>query len=398
MMRVCDCISHLTWINTRFHGDGFGASCTDNKYDFTEDFLYIATSSLAFIIIFIFAYFGIRGLYHYKNMIFPLKMLFGFASAASLCFTVLIISTIILCLLSHKKEALIIGSLSTFVYAFIFLCIWANLILRLFVAFRGSAYEMTVKAQRIYLVVFVYLVLNAFATSVCQLLMLVGLGITPSIWFQFALGIAFMVVFAVSAMFAVCTFLGNVFILGKARTQKQIKVFCEAEPIALNEMQQKLMNLSAKYVSLFIIASLSSVITLFSGFYESASDLRISLFLVPIDCCVNLICIYLQYTFAENQYKKYCAKLDWSCKKMMTAGWVQSIHTMRRDERNLELHDIDMKQLQLELAKSAGEVPVNSGGGCKRVPQLKTIPERLSMEIKQSKLDLLERVITAGVE
>merc|ERR1719242_1815794 len=288
----------------------------------------------------IIAWLGCRGLYTYKKMIFPLKALFYMASFSSICFAVLSVSTIILCLSSHKKEALIVGSISTFVYAFLFLCIWANLILRLIVAFKGTIYKMNKTQQTGYLVVFIYLVLNAFATSVCQLLMLVGEGLTPSIWFQFGLGIAFMVAFAVSALVAVCTFLKNVFILGKSRTVKQIKPFCEEEPIGLNQMQEKLMDLSAKYVSLFILASLSSVISMFSGFYESATDLRISLFLVPVDCGVNLICIYLQYEFAVSHYTKCCGKLDRFCKWMMTKIWVGSIHSDRRDERNLELKEI----------------------------------------------------------
>jgi len=371
MMRVCDCISHLTWINVRFHGDGLGSSCTDSKYDFTEDFLYIATSSVALVIVLIISWLGCNGLYAYKKMIFPLKALFYLASFSSICFTILSVSTIILCLLSHKKEALIIGSISTFVYAFLFLCIWANLILRLMVAFKGTIYKMNGKQQTGFLIVFIYLALNAFATSVCQLLMLVGQGLAPSIWFQFALGIAFMVVFAISAMFAACTFLQNVFILGKSRTVKQIKPFCEEEPIGLNQMQEKLMDLSAKYVSLFLLASTSSFISMFSGFYESASDLRISLLLVPIDCGVNLLCIYLQYAFAEKHYNKFCGKLDWYCKKMMTAKWIQSIHTMRREDHDLKVQNqkvIDQLK-ETELAD---------------LRKIKTIPDRLSLQIRHS--------------
>jgi len=222
-----------------------------------------------------------------------------------------------------------------------------------------------------YLVVFIYLVLSAFATSVCQLLMLVGQGLTPSIWFQFGLGIAFMVAFAVSALVAVWTFLKNVFILGKSRTVKQIKPFCEEEPIGLNQMQKKLMDLSAKYVSLFILASLSSVISMFSGFYESATDLRISLFLVPIDCSFNLLCIYLQYAFAEKHYNKYCGKLDWYCKRMMTAGWVQSIHTMRRKEFDLKTH------VQNQSRKDSQVGPKSD------YTKRKAMPTRLSLQIRE---------------
>ena len=370
MMRVCDCISHLTWINIRFHGDGLGSSCTNQSYDFTEDFFYVATSSIALVVVLVFAYLGCKGLFHYKKMIFPLKLLFLFASTASVCFTVLSVTTVGLCLASHKKEALIVGSISTFIYAFLFLCIWANLILRLYVAFRDSAFKMTNGQQLGYLAVFIFLVLTASATSVCQLLMLVGQGLTPSIYAQFALGVLFMVVLAVSSLMAVCSFMGKVSILGKSRTKKQIKIFCEEEPIALNQMQNTLMDLSAKYVSLFLLASLSSAIAMFSGFYESTSDLRISLFLIPVDCGVNLICIYLQYAFAEAQYKRYCGKLDLCCKRMITAGWVQSIHTMRRQEHDLKLEET--RHTQMTSAASPGKPNLSA---------MTTIPEKVPVTV-----------------
>merc|ERR1712228_400295 len=188
----------------------------------------------------------------------------------------------------------------------------------------------------------------------------------PSIYFQFGLGVAFMVVFAISSMVAACSFMGKVFSLGKSRTKKQVKAFNEAEHIALNKMQETLMHLSAKYVSLFQLASFSSLVAVFSGFYESASDIRISLFLVPFDCCVNLICIYLQYVFAEKQYLRFCSKLDWSCKRMMTAGRVQSIHTMRRDERDLEVKE--EKRIEMAIAMGMGD-------------EMKTIPESASNEL-----------------
>jgi len=339
-MRVCNCISHLTWINIRFHGDGQGSSCSSESYDFTEDFLYIATSSISLIIVVVFTIMGCRGLYKIKDMPCALKFIFVTASASSVAVTILSVVTIGLCLSSHRKEALITASISTFVYAFLFLCIWANLTVRLFVAFRESVFKISERQYIGYFVTFIFLVLNAFAASVCQLLMLLGEGLTPPIWVQFGLGILFMVVFAISALCVVFSFLDKLFILGKARTKRQIKVFCEEDRIGLNMMQQKLMNLSSKYISLFLMASFSSFITMFSGFYESASDLRISLFLVPVDCCVNLICIYLQYEFAVHQYAKCCGKLDRFCKGIMTKIWVKSIHSDRRDERNLELKEI----------------------------------------------------------
>merc|ERR1719249_56267 len=130
-MRVCNCISHLTWVNIRFHGDGNGDGCSSESYDFTEDFFYVAISSLSLIIVLIFTAMGCRGLF----------------------------------LLSHRKAALIVASISTFVYAFLFLCIWANLTVRLFVAFRESVFKINHRQQIGYKITFFFLLLNAFATS-----------------------------------------------------------------------------------------------------------------------------------------------------------------------------------------------------------------------------------------
>jgi len=377
-MRVCDCISHLMWINIRFHDDVLGTSCTDEAYDFAEDFAYLATSCFAFAVIFFVAYWGCKGLIKYKKMAQSLKVLFYMACASSLCLTALCISTVSLCLASFQKEAIICGAVSIFVYAFVFLCIWSNLILRLFVAFQNSAYKITRRERIGYGVVFVFLVLNAIATSICQFLLLVGQGLAPSIYVQFFLGIVFMVVFAVSAICAVCSFMGKLFVLGKARTLRQFNAFDEEQPIDLNQKQEKLIALSTKYVSLFFVASLSSFITLFSGFYESASGLRVSLFLVPTDCAVNLLCIYLHYAFAEDKYQRYCSKLGWSCKKIMTGRWVQAIHSKRREER-----DAEVKRMQRALEVMEKNV-VSTTLASASIPRMRTIPEKLALEVKIS--------------
>ena len=59
MMKVCDCVSHLTWISIRFHGDesdDLGSSCMNQAYDFTEDLFYVATSAIALVVVLVVAY------------------------------------------------------------------------------------------------------------------------------------------------------------------------------------------------------------------------------------------------------------------------------------------------------------------------------------------------------
>jgi len=377
-MRVCECISHLTWINIRFNGDGLGASCTNEAYDFAEVVAYLSTSCVAFAAVLLVAFWGCKGLRNYKKMTQSLKVLFYMACASSLCLTALCFSTVSLCVASFKTGALICAAASTSVYAFVFLCIWTNLILRLFVAFENSVYKMARNEQIGFGAVFVFLTSNAFAASICQFLMLFGEGLTPSIYVQLSLGIVFMVVFAVSALCAVCSFMGKLFVLGKARTLRQSKAFDEERPIGLNKMQENLINLSTKYVSLFLVASLSSFITLFSGFYESVSGLRISLFLVPIDCTVNLLCIYLQYAFVEEKYERYCTKLDWVCKKIMTGRWVQAIHSKRREERDAEAKEMERELEVMEKDIVAIKLSIASS------PRMWTIPEKLTLEVQSS--------------
>jgi len=341
----------------RFHDDGLGSRCPSQSHDYTEDLFYLTASCVFLFIVLGFTCSGCRGLCRMEKMPYALKFIFVTASASSVAFTVLNVVTIVLCLLSHKKEALITAAISTFVYAVLFLCVWANLTVRLFMAFRERVLKISRKQQICYVITFVYLLLNALAASACQLLILVGNGFTPSIWFQLLLGVVFMIVFAVSALCIVFSFVSKLFTLEKV---------CEEEPIGLNKMQQKLMDLSSKYISLFLMASISSFITMFTGFYESATDLSISisLFLVPIDCCVNLICIYLQCEFADHQYATCCGKPDRCCKAVMTKIWAGSFHSDQEDAANLELKDIEEVKIEnmqkiLNLSAAMGTIPEN---------------------------------------
>merc|ERR1712228_1161556 len=70
---------------------------------------------------------------------------------------------------------------------------------------------------------------------------------------------------------------------------------------------------------------------------------------------------------AEKHYLKFCSRLDWSCKRMMTAGWVQSIHTMRREERDLEVKE--EKRIEMAITMGMGD-------------EIQTIPESASNELK----------------
>merc|ERR1712232_225488 len=51
-----------------------------------------------------------------------------------------------------------------------------------------------------------------------------------------------------------------------------------------------------------------------------------------IDSCVNIICLYLQYSFASDVYNKYCLGLDCCYKKLITRSMTKSVSSMMENK------------------------------------------------------------------
>ena len=82
----------------------------------------------------------------------------------------------------------------------------------------------------------------------------------------------------------------------------------------LNQTQKDLIENISKYVSLLIFAMLSSLIvaiTILCGLWIRNIVFRSHFFQIILifsssDCAINVICLYLQYSFALEDYHKYC--------------------------------------------------------------------------------------------
>ena len=83
----------------------------------------------------------------------------------------------------------------------------------------------------------------------------------------------------------------------------------------LDESQMLLVGATARYLSLFLIATLSSTITL-SVYALSSSLFEVEIWSIvsAVDCSTNITCLYLQYAFAVDYYDLYCAKVSVCCK------------------------------------------------------------------------------------
>ena len=93
------------------------------------------------------------------------------------------------------------------------------------------------------------------------------------------------------------------------------------EKIKVSAKQAKYLKSASKYVSLLFLA-ISTTFGTFIGFalvmfvYQAINigdneqleviSLRTILIMTPIDCTVNIMCLYLQSSFANETYDKYC--------------------------------------------------------------------------------------------
>ena len=83
-----------------------------------------------------------------------------------------------------------------------------------------------------------------------------------------------------------------------------------------------------------MIAAFTSLVTVLSLFAAPYLSFQGWFVMAGIDNCINVICLYLQYSFASPHYDQFCFSLDVCCNKLMTRNMLRSISKMKRE--NLE--------------------------------------------------------------
>ena len=141
-------------------------------------------------------------------------------------------------------------------------------------------------------------------------------------WYSaiFTLAASGVIYFAIS-IYAMILFAQKMYKLIKMRSS----IIDNGNRMKLNAQQEKILFITAKYVTLLAIAMISSWITMIflitysglCGFGEYCSD---TLFMVIqcTDSVINIICLYLQFPFAKNIYNKYCLCCRSCCLYMLT--------------------------------------------------------------------------------
>ena len=85
---------------------------------------------------------------------------------------------------------------------------------------------------------------------------------------------------------------------------------------ALNITQQRIISMATRYVFLFLVTAVCSVLCYFTcylGIYTFNPSI-----LWSMDCVTNILCLYLQYPWTTHLYDKSCRKVDGCCRRLIT--------------------------------------------------------------------------------
>ena len=162
-----------------------------------------------------------------------------------------------------------------------------------------------------------------FAMSLVVLMTVAGILAATLVWFEIITGIHFYIVllsnlimFGVISMWTVYKFARNLMTLAKMRSHT-LSIRDLAVDQKLGGKQQELINVSSKYVVLFMIAFIVSVMAHVLMPVLNRNGITATV-VWPWYCVVNVLCLYLNHSFAAHYYSRYCQCFDCCCHDKMT--------------------------------------------------------------------------------
>ncbi len=321
--------------------------CVDSQAYYGAEIINIITSASGLLITVLIIIHASINLPKQTKMENFFKFLFWLtASLAILTLTFDILSTTF-CVENIAKPSLISTVISLSSYLFLLLVLLTTLLTRLKITFDGSVYEIS-KHKKCGLFLLYLVSMSLAISAICLFTIRVyrsynikdWIDSTESIQFNRAslitgsLSGAFYIITAVWAVYIFSQNLMNVAILTSSTD-----IDYDGD-IELNKTQIKMIDSIARYVALFTVSSITSllaVIILSAGKWWPGSDYRhgqIYMIISGIDTVVNLLCCYLQYSFNIKYYEKYCGCLGcWTpyFKKRMKHN-MQKKHLERKNQ------------------------------------------------------------------
>ena len=220
----------------------------------------------------------------------------------------------------------LVGGLTLTAGCDFYVCLLAILVLRLKVTFGDSIYKMSTRTFHFFICILVILLILSTAVATLMSLVVMLYGIDPlwdsnatyPTWCDLSVGylaLFFIFLFVLGSVVAVFHFVNNLKLLSMTMSELPTPTNIEKES-SLNANQRRYSDLSARYLLLFGIATTSTLMAAVLIFAFSLSSGMRQVF-GTADAVVNLLCIYLQFSFATKHYEICCGCLDRRARKIM---------------------------------------------------------------------------------
>jgi len=199
-----------------------------------------------------------------------------------------------------------------------------TLVIRLYLIFSHSVYAMKTGSICMFVMVITMLIISCSAHMMANIIIFElpqNEHIGHSLWLLSLLSGGIFYFFG--SFMAVRFYVKNVNKLARSRTTSHHDLTVSADAIPLNDQQRTLLRLSAKAILLFVISVVVAVLS-YSFWVIVSFEMR-GLF-ISIDLCINLLCLYLQFAFAAEHYKKLCFRLDARCHRTLFKRTRRTIH------------------------------------------------------------------------
>ena len=211
------------------------------------------------------------------------------------------------CIESDPSSAIATIYVSVAAYMGLLLCRIGTLLCRLHTTFKDTVHRMSHHLRIIFVVLFAIMVL----------LCIISMAISPFVseWYHdWPLLIVAAILYFVTATYACARFARNLLKMAKSRAKSPINALGGQiqRTLTLNPSQLRYVDMTSKYVLLFIVSSFSTFVALIILLLEVIPDLGIQVTMVVagIDGFVGHSCIFLQYAFAAKLYNRLCGRLD----------------------------------------------------------------------------------------
>ena len=261
-----------------------------------------------------------RQMASHKNIQIQFKMTFGACLVFAIAGTIMeILTSPVFWDLWNIITAVILDCFNVFCVLSFWTCLLLILVLRLrvvFSEFMQMSNRMYVGFKCILTILFLIILLACIVLVMEADYSADVIYSVEDVIIFYILGLSFLFLYLLGAVCATLFFLNNLRKLALSQISSSRNLEAQkTEDISLNDQQQSIINLASRYAVLFIIA-VSSDIVIMGLLYNAVSiESGIRPVFAAMGFTINLICVYLQFTFSGEYYRRSCGCIHRRWKK-----------------------------------------------------------------------------------